>query len=115
MQVIVSKPNKALAVPRTVGIMRLFPDGKPLDKLWVIKHDLGSYVLLSRLGFRLPNPINCYYDWAGGSPFSVQRITCDLLTRSPRAYVLNDMGTGKTRAAFGRGITFTVTATVGNY
>lgn len=93
----ISKPNQALAVPRTVGMMRLFPEGKPLENLWVIKHGLAEYTLLKRLGFRLPNPIIIYYDWASGKPFSIQRITASLITSEPRAYVLNDMGTGKTR------------------
>ncbi len=89
-----------LVVPRTRGMEGLFPEGKPLDdKQLVIKHGLSEYLLLRRLGFRAPNPITCYYDWCGGKPFSVQRVTCSLLTASPRAYVLNDMGTGKTRAA----------------
>jgi Helicase conserved C-terminal domain/SNF2-related domain len=78
----------------------LFPEGRALSiKQWVISHGLSEYVLLRRLGFRVPNPITCYYDWCGGRPFSVQRVTCSLLTASPRAYVLNDMGTGKTRCA----------------
>ena len=95
--IVVSRPNKALAVPRTEGMMRLFPEGKPLDNLWIIKHGLPEYVLLRRLGFRLPNPMACYYNWTQNKPFSVQRITCSMLTASPRAYVLNAMGTGKTR------------------
>lgn len=99
-EVIVSKVNEALVVPRSPGMEGLFPEGKALSKTqWIIKHGLPEYLLLRRLGFRVPNPITCYYDWSGGRPFSVQRVTCSLLTASPRAYVLNDMGTGKTRAA----------------
>jgi len=78
-------------------MMRLFPEGLPLEDLWVIKHGLAEYRLLKQLGFRLPNPILCYYDWAAGTPFTVQRVTGSLLTSEPRAYVLNDMGTGKTK------------------
>jgi len=97
--VFVSKPNKALVVPRSVGMERLFPEAKPLnEKQLVIRHGLAEYTLLRRLGFAVPNPINCYYNWAEGTPYHVQRVTCSLLTASPRAYVLNDMGTGKTRA-----------------
>lgn len=96
--VLVSRPNNALAVPRTKGMMGLFPEGKALNDLWVIKHGLPEYLLLRRLGFRVPNPITCYYDWSGGRPFSVQKVTASMLTASPRAYVLNAMGTGKTRA-----------------
>jgi SNF2 family DNA or RNA helicase len=38
-----------------------------------------------------------YYDWVGGKPFAVQRATCDMMTTNRRAYVLNHMGTGKTK------------------
>ena len=96
---LVSKFHKALVVPRSLGMERLFPEAKPLnEKQLVLKHGLAEYTLLRRLGFAVPNPINCYYNWAEGNPYHVQRVTCSLLTASPRAYVLNDMGTGKTRA-----------------
>jgi SNF2 family DNA or RNA helicase len=98
MDVYVSKRNKALAVPRSPGMERLFPEGKALDdKRWVIGHDLGTYTLLTKLGLRIPNPMACYYDWNEGHPFNSQRITCSLLVSNTRAYILNDMGTGKTR------------------
>lgn len=35
----------------------------------------------------------------GGTPFEVQRKTCALLTNNQRAYVLNGLGTGKTKSA----------------
>ncbi|MFI5397622.1 MAG: SNF2-related protein [Candidatus Binatia bacterium] len=55
--------------------------------------------LLRNLGLNPPAPIQYYYDWAGGSPFDSQRQTADLLTVNKRAYVLSEMGVGKTRAA----------------
>jgi SNF2 family DNA or RNA helicase len=55
--------------------------------------------LLRKLGFEVPAPINTHYDYRGGNPFDVQRKTCALLTMNSRAYVLNGMGTGKTKAA----------------
>jgi SNF2 family DNA or RNA helicase len=39
------------------------------------------------------------YDWCGGKPFDIQKKTVELLTEHPRAYVLNSMGTGKTKCA----------------
>jgi SNF2 family DNA or RNA helicase len=39
------------------------------------------------------------YDYCGGSPFDIQKKTVELLTEHPRAYVLNSMGTGKTKCA----------------
>lgn len=37
------------------------------------------------------------YDYRNGTPFDIQRSTVELLTENPRAYVLNSMGTGKTK------------------
>lgn len=38
------------------------------------------------------------YDWLGKQPWAIQRTTTALLAKSPRAYVLNEFGTGKTRS-----------------
>lgn len=95
-ELIISKPNQALALPRTVGVTTLFPQGQPLDDLWVIPHGVEEYHTLRKLGYELPSPM-CYYEWNKNTPFDVQRKTCDLLVGNHRAYVLNDMGTGKTR------------------
>lgn len=51
------------------------------------------------MGFEVPAPILAHYDWAGGNPYDVQTKTCAMLTMNHRAYVLNGMGTGKTKAA----------------
>lgn len=101
--VLVSRKNKMVAVPATSMVRTLFPEAKFISKdgeqLAVLKHGLAEYVLLRRIGFTLPNPMALYYDWGGGQPFKVQKITCSTLVSNPRAYVLNGMGTGKTRAA----------------
>src|SRR5215475_2401986 len=39
------------------------------------------------------------YDWPGGPPFDIQKHTVAHLTENAKAYVLSDMGTGKTRCA----------------
>ena len=54
---------------------------------------------LRELGVLPYPPINEAYDWNGGTPFDVQVRTCELMTENPRSYVLNSMGTGKTRCA----------------
>src|SRR5215468_1373442 len=46
-----------------------------------------------------PHISNTDYDYCGATPFEIQKHTVELLTESPRAYVLNSMGTGKTKAA----------------
>jgi len=38
------------------------------------------------------------YDWLGKKPWDIQKTTTALLTKSARAYVLNEFGTGKTRS-----------------
>jgi SNF2 family DNA or RNA helicase len=64
-----------------------------------VPHTIEGTRLLRNLGVTAPAPIQYYYDWAGGKPFDSQRKTADLLSTSRRAYVLNEMGTGKTRSA----------------
>lgn len=104
MNVYVSKATKTLVTAATPQLLQLFPEAKKLQhpqqgELLVINHGLAEYVLLRRLGYHVPNPILCYYDWAGGTPFQVQKITTSMLTANARGFVLNEMGTGKTRTA----------------
>lgn len=65
----------------------------------VVSHGLRETLMLRHLGFKVPNPMLYYYDWRGGKPFAVQRATCKMLVENPHAYVLNHMGTGKTKTA----------------
>lgn len=98
-RVLVSRANQVLLVPRTGQTETLFPSARQLDEnTLVVPHTIHSTVCMRSLNYRVPNPMLCYYDWCGGSPFAVQRATCDLMTTSQRAYVLNAMGTGKTKA-----------------
>jgi len=46
-----------------------------------------------------PHIYDTDYDFSGGTPFETQRHTVEFMTESPRGYVLNNMGTGKTKAA----------------
>jgi len=62
-----------------------------------VPHDIETTILLRNMGIQAPSPIQYYYDWIG-TPFESQRATADLLTVSRRAYVLSEMGVGKTRA-----------------
>lgn len=61
---------------------------------------LYNLQLLRYLGFGTPQPMDAAYDWPGKyTPFTAQRVTANFLCVHPRAFVLNDMGTGKTLAA----------------
>jgi SNF2 family DNA or RNA helicase len=100
MSVIVSKANKALLVPRTSATEHLFPEAPRLETNIVVPHNLDTAAKLSHAGIKAPHPMLTHYDWPGPKPpFKVQRLTCALATTYPRSYILNDMGTGKSRSA----------------
>lgn len=85
---------------------QLFPHGTAFDfdgqKMFVLPHGIDETRLLRNLQFPCPSPIEEHYDFPsadGMRPFQKQVITCELMTMAMRCYVLNSMGTGKTKAA----------------
>lgn len=68
-----------------------------------VPHRLDETRVLNNLGVRVPSPMLQTYDWPrNGSikePFAAQKETAGFLTLNPRAFVLNDLGTGKTLSA----------------
>lgn len=99
----ISTAHRAVVVPHALAVENLFPDAakvtlKGKDHL-VVNHSPVETYMLRKLGYDVPAPILTQYDWAGGTPFDVQKKTCAMLTSNPRAYVLNGLGTGKTKAA----------------
>lgn len=106
MQTIISQKHKIVGVPATEQVVGLFPNGKKhrfmeLDYL-LVPHGETEVFLLRKLGFDVAAPILTQYDFPmkpGEKPFEVQKKTCALLTMAQRAYVLNGMGTGKTKCA----------------
>ena len=82
-----------LVLPATAQVENLIGSG-------TIAHTIEVTRLLRNLGYIVPAPIVDQYPWPDNPvPFRTQRITAALLTMNPRAYVLSEMGTGKTRAA----------------
>lgn len=64
------------------------------------KHNIETTRLLRNFGYIVPAPIVRQYEWPDNpEPFKTQKITAAMLTMQRRAYVLSEMGTGKTRAA----------------
>ena len=83
----------------------MFPHGKRLDydglDVLVVPHGIDETRLLRNLNWPVPSPIEEHYDFPsadGKRPFTKQVLTCVLMTMHFRAFVLNDMGTGKTKA-----------------
>lgn len=107
MPVQVSAKRKLVGVPFTPEVKNLFQDiATEVDlaagKVLLIPHLPAQTFMLRRLGYDVPAPILSQYNWphpANEPPFEAQRNTAALLCMSPRAFVLNGMGTGKTRAA----------------
>lgn len=100
----VSPALGAVAVPFRPDIANLFPHAKRLSVhgqgFIALPHGLDETRVLRSLGLDVPAPVLSQYRWPGPRPpFEVQRKTVAMLTTSPRAYVLNGMGTGKTRSA----------------
>lgn len=63
-----------------------------------VPHEIDTVRLLRNLGLNPASPIQYYYDWANGKPFDSQKISADMLSINKRAYLLSEMGVGKTRA-----------------
>lgn len=96
MNVVVSKANQALVLPATAAVTNFWPTAPKLgeDRL-ILPHTIHTYAMLRHLGYKVPSPMLTYYPFPEKA-FKCQKITCRLLTDHPRAYVLNDLGTGKT-------------------
>lgn len=88
-----------LRVDATPAVQQLFPDVPVIDGRVTLEHTPRSTIPLRAIGFDVPSSIRTTYDWNNGTPFDIQIRTCELMTENPRCYVLNSMGTGKTRCA----------------
>lgn len=99
---IVSTKHGIVALPTTPQLTGIFQNARPVtfsgNNLLAIRHGTDETRVLRNLGYDVPAPI-ARYDWNGGKPFDIQKRTAALLTMNTRAYVLNGMGTGKTKAA----------------
>lgn len=99
----VSAAHKIVGVPFAEEVKNLFPEARPIEFAGaphlILPHGLTETFMLRKLGYDVPSPILTTYDWANSRrpPFEVQKKTASLLTMNPRAYVLNEMGTGKTK------------------
>jgi SNF2 family DNA or RNA helicase len=87
--------------PRAAELAAQVPGAVRLHNGYVAcEASLYNLQLLRYFGFVTPQPMDVAYDWPGRyTPFAAQRVTANFLSIHPRAFVLNDMGTGKTLAA----------------
>jgi SNF2 family DNA or RNA helicase len=69
-------------------------------ELVAVPHKMEETQVLRNLGYKVPSPVEMYYDWSGQyTPFKAQLETAAFLTLNNRAFVLNGMGSGKTLSA----------------
>jgi SNF2 family DNA or RNA helicase len=100
----VSAKHRVIGVPVQPQLQNLFPTARVHEfageQLILLPHGFQETVMLRNLGLEVPAPILSQYEWPGDKrPFNVQRWTAAAFTLNQRFYCLNDMGTGKTRAA----------------
>lgn len=82
-------------------VTTVIPEAKPFvhegRNLVAVPHTLGNARALRGMGVSAPSPVRYYYSWPGtNTPFHAQLETVEFLTFNDHAFVLNDMGTGKT-------------------
>lgn len=103
--VIISRATKQLLVPYD-KVCSLFPRVRTIEHkgetFAVLPHIPRTQIQLRAAGVEVPPPILFHYDWNsadGQKPFQIQKDTAALATSHQRSFILNDMGTGKTRAS----------------
>ncbi len=98
----VTQDGTHVIVPWHAGLANAVPHAKTLDwqgmRMLVLPNRHEEAKVARNLGVPVPAPILTRYNWAGTTPWDIQRTTAALLTESPRCYVLSSMGTGKSRA-----------------
>lgn len=103
MQLMISAKHGVVGVPSTPQLEGIFVSAKKVTvegkDMLLVPHGMNETKVLRNVGFDVPAPVLVNYDWEGGTPFDIQKKTVALLTMNPRAYVLNGMGTGKTKAS----------------
>lgn len=99
----ISHANRMVVVPWSQEVQNFLPHGTRLSyggqEMYAVHHGDDETRLLRNLGLDVKAPIAEHYDWPGpDKPFAQQVLTAASMTINPRSYVLNDMGTGKTKA-----------------
>lgn len=105
--VIISKATGQLLVPYSEKLNAFVSGAIPTlehegENYAILPHTPRTQVQLRAAGIETPAPILFHYDWDssdGAQPFQVQKNTASLATSFQRAYILNDMGTGKTKSS----------------
>jgi SNF2 family DNA or RNA helicase len=102
-KLVIHEASGLAIIPHNPAVVSLIPHARQLIrnhlKFLLVPAKKEELQLLSNLGYQTPSPLSIDYDWNGNVPFQAQVDTANMLIHSPRAYVLNEIGTGKTLAA----------------
>lgn len=103
--VTISEKHRVVGVTATPSMRIAFPQARIVKlndaDLILLPHAVPETIALRGLGVEVPAPILSQYHWPAPKhepPFRVQKLTAALLSSHQRAYCLNELGTGKTRA-----------------
>ena len=99
MQLNEARDTVRLRLRNPSRVLDKIPTAQQLDKYHVdVPLNLKSARQLSRLEIDVPSPMRFEYDWPSrfDSPFEAQIKTACFATLHKRAFILNDLGTGKT-------------------
>ena len=106
MTVHISHQTRSVVVPFNDAFPALFPHGTRFTwnstDMYAVPHGRDETVALRNLDYPVPAPIVEHYAFPSMDrkrPFAKQILTAASMTMNPRSYVLNGMGTGKTKAA----------------
>lgn len=108
MTFLVNKENRVILVPGDSNFPIRIPTAQPIDiqgkRLWAVPFNVREAIQLRHIGVPVPSPIGYYYNWPRDiskvpQPFTNQIETSAFCTLNHRAYVNNEIGTGKSLAA----------------
>ena len=104
IRAIINSTAREFYVPHNEQLFALIPEAREVTikgtPLMGLPHTTDVTRLARNVGYIVPAPILSQYQWPlKPAPFTTQKTTAALLTMNARAYVLSEMGTGKTRAA----------------
>lgn len=101
----ISHQTKSIVVPFRHDISALFPHAKRFQfegqDLVTLPHGIDETKLLRNLDMPIPAPVTEHYGFPSADrkrPFDKQVLTTALMTMCDHCFVLNDMGTGKTKS-----------------
>jgi SNF2 family DNA or RNA helicase len=101
--VAISHKTNQLVLPYDPRVTAVIPHNKVVEKndkrFQIVPFRLAEVKVLRNFGYNIEAPIESQYDWCNTTPYHHQITTAALLSTNFRAYVINGLGSGKTRSA----------------